>query len=59
VARADAIAPMVEAGNVYLPGAANADGSDCDRTVTPRWAQALIDECADFPNSEHDDQVDA
>jgi predicted phage terminase large subunit-like protein len=59
VARAHAIAPLVEAGNVYLPGAANADGSDCDRTVTPHWVQALIDECADFPNSDHDDQVDA
>jgi predicted phage terminase large subunit-like protein len=59
VARAHAIAPMVEAGNVLLPGAANADGSDCDRTVTPHCVQALIDECADFPNSDHDDQVDA
>jgi predicted phage terminase large subunit-like protein len=59
VARAHAIAPLVEAGNVHLPGAANADGSDCDRTVTPQWVQTLIDECADFPNSDHDDQVDA
>jgi predicted phage terminase large subunit-like protein len=59
VARAHAVAPLVEAGNVYLPGAANADRSDCDHTVTPQWVQGLIDECANFPRRDHDDQVDA
>lgn len=42
-ARASAIAPMAEAGNVHLRGT---DGD-------------MIDECCDFPNSDHDDQVDA
>lgn len=41
--RADAIAPYLRAGNVYFP-----------RTVG-----SLEDELVDFPNAEHDDQVDA
>jgi predicted phage terminase large subunit-like protein len=59
VARARSVAALVEAGDVFLPGAPNADESDCDRTVTPEWVQALIEECATFPNAAHDDQVDA
>ena len=44
--RAAAVSPFVEAGNVWLP-------------VGQRWADDLIDEAAAFPNSSHDDQVDA
>ncbi len=53
------MAPEVEAGNVYLPGAANAEGTGYDPTQTPDWVRGLVEECAAFPNSAHDDQVDA
>jgi len=59
VNRAHAISPQIEAGNVYLPGAPNAAGTNYDRTRTPRWVQDLVDEAAAFPNAAHDDQVDA
>lgn len=48
-ARANAVAPFVEAGNVFLP----------DPAVALFDAEALIDESAAFPNGTHDDQVDA
>lgn len=48
IARAQAVAPQVESGNVYLPNPARND-----------WINDFIDECAKFPNSKHDDQVDA
>lgn len=44
-ARAAAVSPLVEAGNVHLPDT--------------RWAKDLIEEAATFPNSPNDDQVDA
>ena len=48
-ARATAVSPFIEAGNVLVP--------------TPEIAlfdvEALIDEAAAFPNGSHDDQVDA
>lgn len=47
-ARAAAVSPLVEAGNVYLP----------DPKLHP-WVADLIDECAAFPAGAHDDQVDA
>lgn len=47
VARAHAAAPLLEAGNVYLP----------DPETHP-WVQDLIEECAGFPNGAHDDWVD-
>ena len=59
VARARAVAPQVEAGNVHLPGAANARHTDYDPSRTPMWVRTLVDECASFPNAAHDDQVDA
>lgn len=46
-ARAHAISPMVEAGDVWLP----VDG------LTP-WVSDYIEEHAAFPNATHDDQVD-
>ena len=47
-ARASAIAPLVEAGNVWLPAA----------KLAP-WAGGLIEEAAGFPTATNDDQVDA
>lgn len=45
-ARANAVAPQVEAGNVYLPeGAA--------------WLEEFVGECALFPKGKNDDQVDS
>ena len=58
-ARARAVAPDVEAGNVHLPGMANAEETGYDRLQTPDWVRGLVDECAAFPNAAHDDQVDA
>ena len=48
VARAQAISPLVEAGNVYLP----------HPDFAP-WVNDFIEECVQFPNGAHDDQVDA
>jgi predicted phage terminase large subunit-like protein len=47
-ARASAIAPLVEAGNVWLPAA----------KLAP-WVGDLIEESAGFPTATNDDQVDA
>lgn len=47
-ARANAVAPLVEAGNVHLPAA----------ELAP-WVADLIEEAAAFPHGAHDDQVDA
>jgi predicted phage terminase large subunit-like protein len=44
--RAQAIMPLIEAGNVYLP-------------QYEAFTQAFVDECAAFPNGTNDDQVDA
>jgi predicted phage terminase large subunit-like protein len=59
VARARAVAPELEAGNIHLPGVASQDGQGYDRGRTPEWVQGFVEECAAFPNSAHDDQVDA
>lgn len=48
-ARASAVSPFVEAGNVFLPSP----------DVALFDAEALIDEAAGFPNAAHDDMVDA
>jgi len=47
-ARAAAVSPDIEAGNVYLP----------DPSIAP-WVHDFIEECAAFPNGANDDQVDA
>ena len=47
-ARAHAVAPLVEAGNVFLP----------DPQVEP-WVEDFMDEWAAVPNGEYWDQVDA
>ncbi len=46
VARASAVSPDIEAGNVYLP------------EIAP-WVKDFVEECAAFPMGAHDDQVDA
>jgi len=48
IARAQAVSPQCESGNVYLPHPA----------IAP-WIDAFIEECAAFPNGRNDDQVDA
>jgi predicted phage terminase large subunit-like protein len=48
IARAMAVSPLVEAGNIYLP----------HPQMAP-WVNDFIEECAAFPNGAHDDQVDA
>lgn len=48
VARAQAVSPLIEAGNVFLPHPALA-----------LWVPDFIEECAAFPAAKHDDQVDA
>lgn len=45
IARANAVSPMIEAGEVYLPEQAT-------------WVYDFIDEWSSFPNAEHDDEVD-
>lgn len=47
-ARAHAVSPQIEAGNVYLP-----------ILNLPPWRDSFIEECAVFPNGAHDDQVDS
>ncbi|MFD4968953.1 phage terminase large subunit [Streptomyces sp. NPDC058424] len=46
-ARASAVAPFVESGNVYLP----------DPSLAP-WIDDYVVEHTSFPNASHDDQVD-
>ena len=58
-ARAFAVTPAIEAGNVLLPGVQASDGSGYDPAGTPDWVQALVEECGAFPNGANDDQVDA
>lgn len=48
VVRAQAIIPFVEAGNVWLP----------DPSIAP-WVHDFVEECANFPNALHDDDVDS
>lgn len=50
-ARANAVAPFIQAGNVWLP-APQVALPDVD-------PDSLIDEAAGFPNAAHDDQVDS
>lgn len=45
--RAQAVSPVIESGNVYLP-----------HPQIATWVDAFIQECIEFPGSKHDDQVD-
>src|SRR5699024_6539084 len=49
-ARARAITPEVESGNVYLPHPSDPGNG---------WVQDLLSELRNFPHDTHDDQVDA
>lgn len=46
VARLNAVLPLIEGGRVFLPDAAP-------------WLDDFMAECQAFPNSQHDDQIDA
>lgn len=48
IARAYAVAPQIEAGDIYLP-----------HPALFAWVDRLILSCAGFPNLAHDDDVDA
>lgn len=48
VARASAVSPFVEAGNVWLPAP----------ELAP-WVDGLVEEAVGFPHAAHDDRVDA
>jgi len=48
IARVNAVSPMIESGNVYLP----------HPDLAP-WVHGFIEEAAKFPAGAHDDQVDA
>lgn len=48
-ARANAVSPVIEAGNAFLP----------ETEIALFDPEELIEEAAGFPNSAHDDQVDA
>lgn len=58
VTRAEAAIPVLEFGNVFVPGYALADLSG-PRQDTPADTMGLIDECAKFPLGSNDDRVDA
>jgi predicted phage terminase large subunit-like protein len=45
IARAAAISPLIEAGNIYIP----------HPQMFP-WVNDFIEECAAFPNGAHDDR---
>ncbi len=47
IARASAVSPLMEAGNVYVP----------HPLVCP-WVNEFVDQCATFPNGDRDDLVD-
>lgn len=48
IARASAVSPTIESGNVYLPS----------HELAP-WVNEYIEEFSAFPNGAHDDEVDA
>jgi predicted phage terminase large subunit-like protein len=59
VARAEAAEPALEAGNVYVPGMGEPSSpSGYNEAATPAFTQSLIEQCAVFPNGQHDDEVD-
>jgi predicted phage terminase large subunit-like protein len=60
VARAEAAEPALESGNIYVPGVRDPDSpSGYDAAATPAFTQSLVEQCAVFPNGQHDDEVDA
>lgn len=59
VQRAMAAQPVLEGGNVFLPGVEDPTGGKPDVGRTPGWVQQMLAEWASFPNGAHDDDVDA
>jgi predicted phage terminase large subunit-like protein len=59
VQRAMAAAPVLEAGNVIVPGVMSATGDGPEPGLTPGWVQEMVSEWTSFPNGAHDDDVDA
>jgi predicted phage terminase large subunit-like protein len=59
VQRAMAAQPVLEAGNIFVPGVEDATGGKPDPGLTPGWVQEMVTEWAGFPNGAHDDDVDA
>ena len=59
VQRAMSAQPVLEAGNVFAPGAEDVTGGKPDPGLTPGWVQEMLTEWASFPNGAHDDDVDA
>lgn len=59
VARANAISPLAEAGDIILPTAQTklvlADGT----VLTYEWIDDMVEELCEFPFARHDDDVDA
>ena len=45
IARVNAVSPLIEAGNVYIP--------------ETEWTNDYINELVAFPNGKHDDEVDS
>jgi predicted phage terminase large subunit-like protein len=48
VSRVNAVVPLIQGGNVYLPHPDDA-----------KWVRGFLEECASFPTGSHDDMVDA
>jgi len=51
--------PVLEGGNIFVPGAEDMTGGKPDIGLTPGWVQEMLHEWAGFPNGAHDDDVDA
>lgn len=51
--------PVLEAGNILVPGVEDPTGGKPDAYLTPGWVQEMLTEWAAFPNGAHDDDVDA
>ncbi|MCP4741491.1 MAG: phage terminase large subunit [Actinomycetales bacterium] len=57
VARAQAVAPLIEAGNVFIPSLDLVEEGEVKARYG--WVKNFVEECAAFPVAENDDRVDA
>lgn len=57
--RAEACEPDFESGSVLIAGSPNDARDDYDGALTPAWSQQVVEQCAEFPNGQHDDIVDS